>query len=223
MSKRSIHSQTLALAGVLQATAQVHDIANKGLTDQDATLASLRSVLQLDADSIQTAVGRPSELRYGLRNLQRLFSGDQDKVPALQYAMLIMQLARNLQGDTQRQQALARELQLIGRNIISPAEPETDRDEQTTMAEAGAGVLQPEIISQLANAWSEQVRSLKPSISVHGKPLYLQNDNNVHLIRALLLAALRAAWLWQQLGGRRWHLILRRKRILQATSELLLA
>ena len=39
-------------------------------------------------------------------------------------------------------------------------------------------------------------------------------------IRALLLAGVRLAWLWQQLGGRRWHLILRRKPLLVGLRAL---
>ncbi len=210
----SIHSQTLALAGVLQATGQVHEIANQGLTDQQASEASLRSVLSLSSGSIQEAVGKPAELRFGLRQLQGLFSGNQQKLPALQYAMQVMQLEKSLRNDSARQQALARELELINRNIC-----DQDKTELTTAA--NSVFLQPEIVSQLANAWREQIRSLKPQITVQGKPLYLQNDNNVHMIRALLLSALRSAWLWQQLGGRRWQLIFRRKRILQAASDLL--
>lgn len=217
MTAASVHSQTLALAGVLQATGQVHDIANQGQTDQEATLASLASVLRLAPGSVQEAVGNPSDLRYGLRQLQGLFSGNQQKLPALQYAMLVMQIEQRLRRDEARQQALGRELELIARNLSA-----ADDDNADDNAEAGRSeLLQPEIISQLANAWTEQVRTLKPQIAVQGKPLYLQNDNNVHLIRALLLSALRAAWLWQQLGGRRWQLIFRRKRILQAAADLL--
>lgn len=222
MSAASIHSQTLALAGVLQAASQVHDIANTGMTDQDATIASLRSVLRLSAESVQDAVGQPSELRYGLRQLQSLFSGNQQKLPALQYAMLIMQLEQNFRRDKHRQKALGEELELINRHLPAVAKTDAVASDMTNdTVDTDLAVLQPEIVSQLANAWSEQVRVLKPQIAVQGKPLYLQNDNNVHLIRALLLSALRSAWLWQQLGGRRWQLIFRRKRILQATKDLL--
>lgn len=226
MSAASIHSQTLALAGILQAAAQVHDIANTGQTDQEATVASLRSVLRLSAESIQDAIGKPSELRYGLRQLQGLFSGNQQKLPALQYAMLVMQLEQSFRGDKHRQQALAEELELINRHLpVMTGQSSSDSNEQVSqnrhLTDHDTALLQPEIVSQLANAWSEQVRVLKPQIAVQGKPLYLQNDNNVHLIRALLLSALRSAWLWQQLGGRRWQLIFKRKRLLQAAKDLL--
>ncbi len=215
-NQTSIHSQTLALAGVMQATGQVHDVATTGLSDPDATRVCLRSALSLSAGSIQDAVGQPGELRYGLRQLQALFSGNQQKLPMLQYAMQIMQLQKNLSHDRSRQRALGQELELISRYLSRP-----NATQEAQSSSTDAVYLQPEIISQLANAWSEQVRSLKPQITVQGKPLYLQNDSNVHMIRALLLSALRSAWLWQQLGGRRWHLIFRRKRILQATRDLL--
>ncbi len=40
------------------------------------------------------------------------------------------------------------------------------------------------------------------------------------IIRALLLAGIRAAFLWRQLGGRRWRLLLQRKKLLQASQNL---
>ncbi|MEZ5557402.1 MAG: DUF489 family protein [Pseudomonadales bacterium] len=44
-------------------------------------------------------------------------------------------------------------------------------------------------------------------------PQVLQREQTAEEIRALLLAGVRFAWLWQ-LGGRRWHLILRRRVLL---------
>jgi high frequency lysogenization protein len=42
-----------------------------------------------------------------------------------------------------------------------------------------------------------------------------------HKIRALLLAAIRAAVLWRQAGGRKYHFILQRKRLLQEVKTVL--
>jgi high frequency lysogenization protein len=39
-------------------------------------------------------------------------------------------------------------------------------------------------------------------------------------VRALLLAGIRAAFLWRQLGGRRWKLVLQRRRLLQRCQAL---
>ena len=46
------------------------------------------------------------------------------------------------------------------------------------------------------------------------------DDRNADIIRALLLSGIRAAFLWRQLGGRRWSLLLRRKKLLQAAQSL---
>lgn len=218
MSYSLLHRQTLALAGVMQSTGLVHMLATRGQSDNDAMLVSFKSVLELHPDSMEQAIGKPADLNFGLCCIQAVFSGNQQKMPILQYSMLIMQLQQNLSRDTQRQHAIGMELQLIHRNIPTE-EPRLDNQDGFVRP----ALLQPEIISQLANVWTEQVRSLKPQIAVQGKPLYLQNESNVHLIRALLLSSLRAAWLWQQLGGSRWHLIFRRKKILSAAKNLLLA
>jgi len=69
----------------------------------------------------------------------------------------------------------------------------------------------------------EHVRDIEPRIVVNGRPLYLQNSSIVHQIRALLLAALRSAWLWRQVGGKRWALLLRRRAIAERAEAWLAA
>jgi high frequency lysogenization protein len=56
---------------------------------------------------------------------------------------------------------------------------------------------------------------------VRGEPVYLQNPDNQNRIRALLLAGVRAAWLWRQVGGSRWKILFARKRLLAAADEYL--
>jgi high frequency lysogenization protein len=49
----------------------------------------------------------------------------------------------------------------------------------------------------------------------------LKSDANQHHIRALLLAGLRSALLWNQVGGKRRHFIFSRKQMLKAAQQLL--
>jgi high frequency lysogenization protein len=49
---------------------------------------------------------------------------------------------------------------------------------------------------------------------VRGDPLHLQNPDNQNRVRALLLAGIRAAMLWRQVGGTRWQILLKNKQIL---------
>ena len=57
-------------------------------------------------------------------------------------------------------------------------------------------------------------------IQVAGDPDLLKRESVADTIRAELLAGVRFAWLWQQLGGRRWHLVLRRRQLLVALETL---
>ena len=50
-------------------------------------------------------------------------------------------------------------------------------------------------------------------IIVNGNPQYLQNERTTDWIRTLLLAGIRAATLWSQLGGGRFDLMFGRKKI----------
>jgi high frequency lysogenization protein len=51
----------------------------------------------------------------------------------------------------------------------------------------------------------------------------LKDDENQHRIRALLLAGIRAAWLWRQVGGSRWRVLFGRTALLEAAREYLRA
>ena len=56
---------------------------------------------------------------------------------------------------------------------------------------------------------------------VQGNPHYLAQPGVVAEIRAILLAAVRSAVLWRQLGGSYWDFLLARKAMLQAVEEWL--
>ena len=73
-------------------------------------------------------------------------------------------------------------------------------------------------------AFSEQTRAIaavyKATLSKFPRPIQIQgsasmlsNEDNAASIRSLLLAGVRAALFWRQLGGRRWQMLLFRKRL----------
>ena len=55
---------------------------------------------------------------------------------------------------------------------------------------------------------------------MNGSHQHLEDQKNADIIRALLLAGLRSAFLWRQLGGRRWKLILQRQKMLRLSQDL---
>ena len=50
---------------------------------------------------------------------------------------------------------------------------------------------------------------------------HLQVSSNAARIRALLLAGIRSARLWRQLGGSRWQMVFSRRRLLNELYPLL--
>ena len=56
---------------------------------------------------------------------------------------------------------------------------------------------------------------------VQGNPVYLGQPVVVGEVRATLLAALRSAVLWRQLGGSWWDLLLQRRHLVETARELL--
>ncbi|MDA1076170.1 MAG: DUF489 family protein, partial [Proteobacteria bacterium] len=72
---------------------------------------------------------------------------------------------------------------------------------------------------RLAYIYQDTLSKLGKRIQVVGDPTALQQARTAANIRSLLLAAVRFAWLWDQLGGRRWQLILRRRSLLLALQH----
>jgi high frequency lysogenization protein len=73
---------------------------------------------------------------------------------------------------------------------------------------------------EFARVYQASISTLGKRIQVTGNPELLKLDDTADDIRALLLGGVRFAWLWQQLGGRRWHLVLKRKQLLRAMEAL---
>ena len=75
--------------------------------------------------------------------------------------------------------------------------------------------------TRLAELYSNTLSRLKPRIVVHGNPLHLADPKRVEQIRSLLLAGIRAAVLWRQVGGSQWRLLLRRSEYAMLARGLL--
>ena len=77
------------------------------------------------------------------------------------------------------------------------------------------------MIAALARLYAETISTLRPRVMVQGNPHYLGQAGVVAEIRALLLAALRSAVLWRQLGGSLWDFVLRRREMAAAIDARL--
>ena len=196
--------QTLALAGLFQATELVRQAAQSGTWSGYAARTCLDSMLKFEADSVTEIYGGPGQLEVGLDALASVLQGEEQHVDALRYSVGLLQLERAFSKDTAMQQRIGRVLHDIA--DASQALPEHEAQE-----------LEAERIGRL---YCETISTLSPRIVVNGRPQHLQEPRTVHWIRALLFTGLRSAVLWRQLGGARFRLLFGRRKLLEEVNAL---
>jgi high frequency lysogenization protein len=199
---------TIAFAGMLQASELVRQIATSGNCSQQAARASVASIFALSPESTEDVYGGIGGVRMGLRVMVELFSArsSHDNLQSLNYALGMAKLGRLIVRDSQRQGELGREIELVE---SAWRESEDELDEC--------------VLSQLGDAYQRHISSLPFRLSINGKPEYLKQTEKVAFIRALLLAGIRSAFLWHQLGGRQWRLVFQRRKMLHQAQQLLTA
>lgn len=199
---------TIAFAGMLQASELVRQLAISGTCSQTAAQASIGSIFALSPDTTEAVYGGIGGVRMGLRVLVELFGArsGQENLQSLNYALGIGKLAGQVERDRPRQSDLGREIELI----------------QSAWQESEDS-LDDSVLSQLADAYQRHISTLDFRLSVSGKPEYLKQAEKVAFIRALLLAGIRSAFLWHQLGGKQWRLVFQRRKMLNQAQILLTA
>jgi len=200
-----IRDRTIALAGIYQAARLVQQTAQGERRDADATRASINSILNTDPESTAAVYGDSRALGTGLETVMSQLANDnkQRDMVLTGYVITLMHLERKLT----RQTALMKQLA----NGIERIKGETNL----------ADVTDPDIIAALAELYKDTVSSLQPRIMVKGEESVLRNTDSKNMIRALLLAGMRAAVLWRQRGGNRIRLIFQRKQFLDCCAALL--
>ncbi len=197
--------RTLALAGVLQATELVRQAAWHGTWSGYAATASLDSLFRLEADNVDSVYGDRKRMRLGLETLISVLQGDQGSNDALRYAVALLQIERQFQRKPSLQTRVGKGLD----EIEQAAEDVSEETVEDFKAE------------RVAALYTETISQLSPRIVVNGKPQYLKVERVVSWVRSLLLAGLRSAVLWDQLGGGRMELMFSRRKLLAAAQELL--
>ncbi|MBL1273929.1 MAG: high frequency lysogenization protein [Marinobacter maritimus] len=202
---RSIHDQTLALAGVFQAANLVQQIANNGSCNQASLETCLRSLFATDpANTLDVYGGELADVREGLVTLSTVMS-DQKKQQDIEVLRYVLNLI-HLESKLNRHKNM---LEVIGSRI-----------EQARHTASHFGYVHSNLISNLASIYTDTISTFSLRIQVSGNPSLLQRDENAAKVRALLLAGIRSAVLWRQSGGRRWQLVLSRRKVIQHAREL---
>lgn len=195
----------IALAGLFQALALVKRAAAGQTTLAAEEATCINSIFNADPASVEDVYGGAESLRCGLNNLIEQLHGKKTggSMVLTRYAVTVLHLERKLANHPDYLESLRQGIQKI--DLLSAS---SDRATPATLI-------------QLAELYTSTISQLTPRIIIQGDPAILSMDEVKAKIRALLLAAIRAAVLWRQCGGTRIKLIFRKKTILHEANRLL--
>lgn len=196
--------RVLALSGMALSAAAVQQIARSGQVLHDTVTDTLvNSVLNLEPDSTLDVYGSVEAIRPGLKTLiQQMGNSQQKDLELTRYMVGMIHLSRRLLAKDESMNQLAKRLEQVNRQYNE------------------FGFERYRILQSLAGIYRELISPLGQPIRINGNPTYLKTDANQYHIRALLLAGVRSAVLWQQVGGKRRHFLLSRKRMLETAQQL---
>ncbi len=203
----TVRDKTLALAGVCQAAKLAQQLARQGRADDAALEASVRSILITDSINTVSIYGGVAGVRVGLDTLCEKMSGGPAKnneFEIARYVLQLVQLAGKLESDAAMTAEVAQRIDQI-KNEYS----------------GDNGASRSQLYAGLAQIYKDTLSTLRPKIIVQGEHGYLAEPETVDKVRTVLLAGVRSAFLWMQLGGSRWQLLFDRRRQLATAKGIL--
>lgn len=197
----------LSLTGVINAIQMVEKIAKNGSVANAELEPCIETLFKRQPKNTLDVFGQLAPLLTSMELLRSLLG--QQRNPAhgnlLRYCMGVLHLQKKLSKNTKM-------LAEIGSKL--------DRAQQQV---ALFGLSSDNLMGNLAETYSSTISSFNFRIQVVGEASFLQQTRLANQIRSLLLAAIRSAMLWHQVGGKRWHFIFYRKHLIAALDELIKA
>lgn len=196
------HDQVMALAAMCQVAKQVQKVAQYGQSNEQDLSPLLHSIIETSPSSTEDVYQGKHNLREGYRVLnQQLSAGAEKDVEIVKYVGGLMQLERALSAKPESLKELGRRIDDIHRRLDHFA------------------ITDDSVIAGLADIYSAVLSPLGHRIQVYGKPELLKQQATQNKIRALLLAGIRSAVLWRQLGGKRRHFFFAKRKIIAIAKQ----
>jgi high frequency lysogenization protein len=198
------HDLSIALAGIFQATGLVEQLARTGYVPSDYYRCTIETLFQFDPPDTRAVFGDLKDLEFGLKILHDVLQqGNRRHSEALRYALGVLHLQAKLRG---RKDMLG----VVGSRL-----------QQAAQQARHFSSTHDNVVGNLGDLYGETISTFRFRIQVSGDPGYLQQARIASQVRALLLAGIRSATLWRQVGGNRWQLLFKRRQLLAATDQLL--
>jgi len=197
--------KALALAGLFQAASLVQQLARTGEVDSDSYATLLESIFTLDPKTVDEVYGGVKGVKLGVDTLLLVLKEKQSAryADAIRYTIGMLHIEKILRRDSDINSVLRSRLEQL-----------------TNQLQHFDGVTSQGVTSKLNDIYLDTLAKFKFRIQVNGDPNHLQRTENAARIRAILLAGIRSAMLWRQLGGSRLQFALGLGKLIQALEHL---
>jgi high frequency lysogenization protein len=196
-----LENQTLALAGILQSAALVDQLASKGICHSECSGASLGSIVNTSSNVVDIFDSK-AKLSVGMSTLKAVLSKKTKSMQAITfYALSLINLEKKLMKNPALLDTITAEINTFNKQTFFE-------------------ITHTNSIARLGELYKSTLGGLNPRIMVKGEQLYLSNDRTANHIRALLLSGIRAASLWKSQGGKTWHLLINKRKILKTIEVI---
>ena len=200
----NLEQQTIALAGVAQAARLVDQISKTGSYPLDFLESSIHSLFVFSPDSAADLFGGISGVKLGLQNLSSLLADTkaQETHDLVRYVFSLLYLERKFAANT--------EMVSVVRSRLNHTSFRAEHFSNNVN----------ELCHSISGIYEDTLSNHKFRIKVSGSAQHLQDPKKAQMIRTVLLAGVRSAFLWRQLGGHRWGLLLYHKKLLRSAQNL---
>jgi len=198
--------QALALATVFQSCALTSRLAHTGEAEVDKMQFAMSTLLNQNPDSLQELYVSVDNLQAGIDAMQAFLSdastaADLKDREIINYVMSTIHLA----GKLSRNSRMLAQVKDGIENANNQAQHFSNTHEN--------------VYSNIAALYQDTISKMRLKIQVSGSAVYLQQSAVAARIRCMLFSAIRSAFLWRQLGGKRRHLMLQRKALLETFAN----
>ena len=199
-----LQQQVIALAGVVQAARIVDQVAKTGSYPAAFFEASLRSLFAFDAPTVDAVYGNIQGVKLGLRSVVDMLtdSANEDHVAMGAYVRGLLKLEDQFGKRPGLQEIVASRLGHVNFKAQHFSDDAV------------------ELAASISAIYQDTISHLPYRIKVKGNVQHLQQTKNADLVRTLLLAGLRSAHLWRQLGGRPRHFLFKGGKLAATASDL---
>ena len=199
-----LQQQVIALAGVVQAARIVDQVAKTGSYPAAFFEASLRSLFAFDAPTVDAVYGNIQGVKLGLRSVVDMLTDatNEDHVAMGAYVKGLLKLEDQFGKRPDLQELVASRLGHVNFKAQHFSDDAV------------------ELAASISAIYQDTISNLPYRIKVKGNVQHLQQTKNADLVRTLLLAGLRSAHLWRQLGGRPRHFLFKGGKLAATASDL---